>query len=388
MTIDSIAPAESPVASVPSAPLRQRLGRSDAVRFIGPLVVAIVAIILYTNAGNARFLSADNVENIVLQVSVLGIIAIGQTFLIAAGLLDLSVGSLAAMSGVIGATLVSDGSTELIAVGLVLVIGVVIGVIWGLLVAGLRIPPFILTLGGASVFASIALRISKSSPVPVRDRFEWLGRQDVFGLQTPIWFFLIVTAVAAFVMRYTRFGRHVYAVGSNEDAAYLTGIPTARTKVICFVISSGLSGFAGLVAMARISTGDPRVGSQLALQAIAAVVLGGATLAGGRGSPIGTFFGVLLLGVVQSALTFNNVPTFWNDAVFGSVLIFAVVVTAIGDLRRRRRRAPPGPGSSEVSTARAEPNRPGDHRSDDRQSHKSSTQDHQPEDTNQRGATT
>jgi len=319
-----------------SAPIKQRILRSDAVRFVAPLMIAIIAISVYTNRKNSNFLGSDNVENILLQVSVLGIIAIGQTFLIAAGQLDLSVATLAALAGVIGATRIKDGGSEFWAVILVLAICAVVGLIWGLLVAGLRIPPFILTLGGTSLFASLALRISKSSPVPARERFDWLGRMDVVGLQTPIWFFLIVAAIAALVMRYTRFGRHVYATGSNEEASYLTGIPTARTKVLCFVISSTLAGFAGLVAMARISTGDPRVGSQLALQAIAAVVLGGATLAGGRGSPLGTFVGVVLLAVVQSALTFNNVQTFWNDAVFGGVLIFAVVVTAIGDLRRRR----------------------------------------------------
>jgi len=319
-----------------SAPLKQRILRSDAVRFVGPLIVAIVAVSIYTDRKNGNFLSSDNIKNILLQVSVLGIIAIGQTFLIAAGQLDLSVATLAALAGVIGATRVSDGGSELWAVVLVLLICAGVGLTWGLLVAGLRIPPFILTLGGASLFASLALRIAKSSPVPARERYEWLGRMKVGGLQTPIWFFLIVTVIAAIVMRYTRFGRHVYATGSNEEASFLTGIPTARTKVLCFVISSTLAGFAGLVAMARISTGDPRVGSELALQAIAAVVLGGATLAGGRGSPLGTFVGVVLLGVVQSALTFNNVQTFWNDAVFGGVLIFAVVVTAIGDLRRRR----------------------------------------------------
>lgn len=330
-----LAPAVRP-SIAGSAPLSQRLVRSDAVRFALPLLIAIAAISIYTNGKNSNFLGGDNIKNILLQVSVLGIIAIGQTFLIAAGQLDLSVATLAALAGVIGATRVNDGGSELWAVVLVLVICAIVGLIWGLLVAGLKIPPFILTLGGTSLFASLALRIAKSSPVPARDRYEWLGRLDVLGLQTPIWFFLVVVAVAALVMRYSRFGRHVYATGSNEEAAYLAGIPTARTKVLCFVISSTLSGFAGLVAMARISTGDPRVGSQLALQAIAAVVLGGATLAGGRGSPLGTFVGVVLLAVVQSALTFNNVQTFWNEAVFGGVLIFAVVVTAVGDLRRRR----------------------------------------------------
>ncbi len=300
------------------------------------MVVAIVAISIYTNGRNANFLSSENIKNVLLQVSVLGIIAIGQTFLIAAGQLDLSVATLAALAGVIAATIVTDGASEPWAVLLVIGICASVGLVWGVLVSGLRIPPFILTLGGASLFASLALRVSKSSPVPVRDRFEWLGRMRIAGLQTPVWFFLIATVLAALVMRYTRFGRHVYVTGSNEEAAFLTGIPTARTKVLCFVISSTMAGFAGLIAMARISTGDPRVGAELALQAIAAVVLGGATLAGGRGSPLGTFVGVVLLGVVQSALTFNNVQTFWNDAVFGAVLIFAVVVTAVGDLRRRR----------------------------------------------------
>lgn len=319
-----------------SAPFGQRVLRSDGVRFVVPLIVAIVAVSVYTNNRNARFLTFDNFQSILLQVAVLGILAIGQTFLIAAGLLDLSVGALAALAGVIGATRIKDGGSELWAVVLVLVICAALGLLWGLLVAGLKIPPFILTLGGMSVFTSLALRISKSVPTPARDHWAWLGRHKLLGLTTPVWFFLIITVVSALVMRYTRFGRHVYATGSAEEAAYLAGIPTARTKVLCFVISSTLAGFAGLIGMARISAGDPRVGSGYALQAIAAIVLGGATLAGGRGSPLGTFVGVLLLGVVQAALTFNNVATFWNDAVFGGVLIFAVIVTAISDLRRNR----------------------------------------------------
>ena len=330
---------DAPPPSAPrmrSAPLGQRILRSEGVRFVLPLVIAIVAISLYTNHQNSRFITFDNFQSIFLQVAVLGIIAIGQTFLIVAGQLDLSVGALAALAGVIGATRIKDGGSEMWAVILVLVICALVGLTWGLLVAGLRIPPFILTLGGLSLFTSLALRISKSVPTPAREHFDWLGRHKVLGLTTPVWFFLLITAVAAIVMRYTRFGRHVYATGSAEEAAYLAGIPTSRTKVLCFVISSTLAGFAGLIGMARISAGDPRVGSGYALQAIAAIVLGGATLAGGRGSPLGTFVGVVLLGVVQAALTFNNVATFWNDAVFGGVLIFAVIVTAISDLRRDR----------------------------------------------------
>ena len=166
------------------SPLKQRILRSDGVRFMAPLIVAIIAISLYTNRENGNFLGGDNLKNILLQVSVLGIIAIGQTLLIAAGQLDLSVATLAALAGVIGATRINDGGSELWAVVLVLLICALFGLLWGILVAGLKIPPFILTLGGTSLFASIALRISKSSPVPARERFEWLGRAKVFGVQT------------------------------------------------------------------------------------------------------------------------------------------------------------------------------------------------------------
>src|SRR6478735_9024351 len=241
---DVAAPAPAPMRS---APLGQRILRSEGVRFVLPLVIAIVAISLYTNHQNSRFITFDNFQSIFLQVAVLGIIAIGQTFLIVAGQLDLSVGALAALAGVIGATRIKDGGSEMWAVILVLVICALVGLTWGLLVAGLRIPPFILTLGGLSLFTSLALRISKSVPTPAREHFDWLGRHKVLGLTTPVWFFLLITAVAALVMRYTRFGRHVYATGSAEEAAYLAGIPTARTKVLCFVISSTLAGFAGLI---------------------------------------------------------------------------------------------------------------------------------------------
>jgi ribose/xylose/arabinose/galactoside ABC-type transport system permease subunit len=215
--------------------------------------------------------------------------------------------------------------------------GAVTGVIWGLLVTRLRIPPFILTLGGLSIFRSLALQRADDVPVPVRGRFGWLGSYEVFGLvRTPVALALAVLVVSALVLRYTRFGRHVYAAGSSEDASYLAGLPTNRTKVMVFVISSTLAAAAGLVLMARIGAGDPRAAPGYELQAIAAVVLGGASLAGGRGSAVGTYLGVVLLGVVSASLTFLDVDDSLNDFVFGSVLVFAVMATAISELRRQR----------------------------------------------------
>jgi ribose/xylose/arabinose/galactoside ABC-type transport system permease subunit len=170
--------------------------------------------------------------------------------------------------------------------------------------------------------------------VPVRDSFEWLRTGDVFGLRTPIVILFLVLILSAVVMRYTRFGRQVYALGSAEEASYLAGLPTRRTKIVVYMISSTLVAIAGLILMARIGSGDPRSGGGLELKAIAAVVLGGATLSGGRGTPIGSFLGVFVLGVVQAALTFLNINDSWSDFVFGGVLIVAVLITAVSDLRR------------------------------------------------------
>jgi ribose/xylose/arabinose/galactoside ABC-type transport system permease subunit len=309
---------------------------SEGVRSIAPLIVAIVVISLYTNNKNDAFLSRTNIEIILLQASVLGIIALGQTFLVAAGMLDLSVGSLASVTSVIAAKQIEEGRSELLGVVLALAFGALAGLVWGLLVAYLRVPPFILTLGGLSAFSSLALVLSGSSPVPVRQNFGWLKNDEILGIRTPIFLLLAVLVVSAIVLRYTRFGRQLYALGSSEEAAYLAGLPTARTKVFAFIVSSTLAGLAGVILMARGGAGDPTSGEGYELKAIAAVVLGGATLSGGRGSAIGTFVAVVLLGVVEAALVFNDVNSEYEDLVFGGVLIFAVVTTAIGDRRRER----------------------------------------------------
>jgi ribose/xylose/arabinose/galactoside ABC-type transport system permease subunit len=273
------------------------------------------------------------------------------------------------MTSVLAARQIAAGRSELFATVTVLVVGALAGLTWGLLVAYLRVPPFILTLGGLSVFASLALTWSQNSPIPVRQNFTWLKTGHLLGLRTPVTLMFIVLFVSMFVMRYTRFGRHIYALGSSEEAAYLAGLPTRRTKILVFVVSSTLVGFSGLILMSRIGAGDPHAGGGLELKAIAAVVLGGASLAGGRGSPFGTFVGVFLLGVVSTALVFNDVPGSYQDMVFGGVLIIAVVLTAISELRRERAtgggspwtalvRRRPAPGSTAASAGSGGPATP------------------------------
>lgn len=310
---------------------KSRFHISESARYLLPLLLAIVALSLYTSTQNDAFLTWRNAENIMLQSTVLGIVAIGQTYLIAAGQLDLSVGSLASFTGVLGATMLRDGSSEFTMLVVCLLAGAFVGLVWGLIVTKLRVPPFILTLGGLSVLQSIALVRAGDVPVPARGRLSWLKTDEILGLRTPILMFIIVAIVSALIMRYTRFGRQLFAVGSSEEASYLAGLPTDRTKILAFVANSTLVALAGLILMARIGAGDPRAGFGLELKAIAAVVLGGATLSGGRGSALGTFLGVILLGVVGASLTFLDVDASYEDLVFGGVLIFAVVMTAIGE---------------------------------------------------------
>jgi ribose/xylose/arabinose/galactoside ABC-type transport system permease subunit len=198
------------------------------------------------------------------------------------------------------------------------------------------VPPFILTLGGLSVLGSLALQRADDRPVPSPGAFMWLRTGSVLGVRWPIALALVLLAVCGFVLRFTRFGRHVYALGSSEEAAYLAGLPVQRTKVLVFAISGLMVGLAGVILMARIGAGDPRAGNGLELRAIAAVVLGGASLAGGRGTAVGTFLGVLLLGVVGTALNFLDIDASYEGLVFGGVLILAVLLTALSDRRRDR----------------------------------------------------
>ncbi|MEP1124987.1 MAG: ABC transporter permease [Ilumatobacter sp.] len=342
----------------------RRMLSGEQLRVFLPLIAAVVGLAWYTEYHRDNFVAWTNLENILLQTSVLGIVAVGQTFLIATGELDLSVGTFAGFSAVLAATQVVDGRSEFISVVVVLIVGAVVGAVWGVVVTALRVPSFILTLGGLSVFQSLALVRAKNSPVPVRGYFEWLRTGDVLGLRTPIILLIAVTVAASLVLRYTRFGRQVYATGSSEEVAYLAGLPTARVKIVAYVISSVLAAIGGLVLMARIGSGDPRSGGGLELRAIAAVVLGGASLAGGRGSAMGTVLGVFVLGVVQAALTFLDVNDSWSDSVFGGVLIVAVLLTAISDLQRgsnarpnaltalfQRRRTPETRSSSTAPTS-------------------------------------
>jgi ribose/xylose/arabinose/galactoside ABC-type transport system permease subunit len=308
---------------------------TQALRTVVPLLVLVVGLAIYTQTQNDAFLSSGNIENILVQVSVLGVLAAGQTFLVIGGQMDLSVGSLVSLVGVVAAKQFAAGWSDTAVVVFALAMGAVIGLVWGLVVAYLDVPPFILTLGGLSVFASLALVLSDNKPIRVPAGLDgWSS--SWFGLRGIAVMLIVVLLLAGLLLHLTRFGRTTYAMGSSRPTAFLAGVPVKRHLVLLFVGNSTLAAFAGLIMMARLSSGAPRSGAGLELTVIAVTVLGGAALAGGRGTMIGTAVGVLVFGVTDASLVFLQVPGAYQALLSGGILIIAVVVSAAADLRAAR----------------------------------------------------
>jgi ribose/xylose/arabinose/galactoside ABC-type transport system permease subunit len=322
--------------STPSAPDRKRERRiPESVKATGPLLFAIVALGVYASLKSPFFLTEQNLENILQQISILGLITMGMTFLMIAGLLDLSVGALAALVSVVGAKLVVSGMSTVLVVLVCLAVGIGASFLTGWIVATARVAPFILTLGGMNVFLSLGLVLSDGTPVPVFDNpFSVLGLGNWFGLPASGVIFLAVFALSLLFIRYARLSRNAFAIGANPRAAFLSGVAVSRVTILLFCLSGLLVGAAGIILLGRLGSGDANAGTGLELQAIAAVVLGGAALNGGRGSIWGAFLGVVFLGEIANALRVLGVQVFYQQLVYGAVLIVAVVVTALREDRR------------------------------------------------------
>ena len=314
--------------------VRKRLRMTDGLRSAIPLVIAIIALTVVASTRSDMFFTTLNAQNLLDQISVLGVVAVGSTFLLIGGQIDLSVGSATTVVTIVIAKLVTGGMVlwEACAVGIG--VGIGIGVIIGLLVAVTRVVPFILTLGMLSVLASVALIMSEQQPIPIGMNLASIAVDKPLGIPISFWIFGGTLILGGLILRYTRLGRSAYAIGANEEAAFISGVPVKAVKVGLFALNGAMVGVAGLLLCARLGSGDPNAGVGLELQAIAAVVLGGASLAGGRGWMTGTFLGVLLLGLVANSLTITGVQSFYQQAVLGLVLIVAVVGTAILDRQR------------------------------------------------------
>ena len=321
--------------------------RNPELRRTAPLIIAIVAVGIYASSASDTFLTLHNFQNIFGQISVFGILCVGSTLLLIAGKIDLSIGSAVSLISVLGGKLlIESGASELTVAAAMIALGVAIGLLIGLIIVTTRVQPFILTLGGLSVFSALALIVSHSRPIATGLSFSSMAIDQVGPIPDSAFIFLVAAVIGAAILRYTTLGRRTYAIGSNEEAAFLAGVPTRLTTVVLYSFNGALVGLAALILLARIGSGDPKAGIGLELQVITAVVLGGATLTGGRGTMFGTFLGVFLLGIISNALQIAGVSSAYAELVFGAILIIAVVWAALRErgsllerLRFRRRGA-------------------------------------------------
>jgi len=290
---------------------------------VGLLVVVACMIVM-----NDRFLSFGNVENIARQVSINALISVGMTFAILTGGIDLSVGAVMAVAGTITAGLMVGGVPGVFACLAGLLIGALFGIGNGVCIARLGMPPIIVTLASMSIARGLGLIYTNGYPISgLPSWFAFVGRGSIAGVQTPVVIMAVVYVFAYVVLQRMPLGRYIYAIGGNEDAVRLSGIDSRKYKIIVYFVSGLTSAIAGIVLSSRLMSGQPNAGVSFELDAIAAVVLGGTSISGGRGSIIGTLIGAMLLGVLNNGLNLMNVSPYVQNVIKGLIILLAIFIS-------------------------------------------------------------
>jgi ribose/xylose/arabinose/galactoside ABC-type transport system permease subunit len=290
------------------------------------LTIALAALMIGLAVVRPNFLTLGNLVNLVRQISINGILAVGVTYVLLTGGVDLSLGSMVALTGVIAAMFAHPGQHGLLVPVLIGVLaGALCGSANGLMVTRGRMAPFVVTLGMMTSARGLALLLSGGRPVSnLSTGFTRIGSGDFAGVPAPTWILLAVALASHVFLRHMRMGRHVYAVGGNEHAARASGVNVRGVKMASYTICGAMAGLAGVVLAARITTGQPNAGIGYELDAIAAVVIGGTSLSGGVGSVSGTILGALLIGVINNGLDLLNVSSYYQQVIKGLIIVGAV----------------------------------------------------------------
>ena len=326
--------AGSRSADPTTAALRKRLPAARFLRASG-LVWVLAGMCLAAALISDAFLNPFNLINVARQVALFGIVSIGMTFVILTAGIDLSVGSIVAVVAVVSALLLNDGTAVPLVIIAALAIGLALGAVNGVGITLGRLPPFIMTLGTMVMGRGLAMTISDGHPIHFPDasaNFAWLGQGHFLHLPVPVWIFAAVAATAYVVLRYTIFGRNVFAVGSNPEAARLAGIDVRLTIFTVYAISGFLSALTALIFVSRLTVGEPVAGMGLELEAIAVTVIGGTSLFGGEGGIVGTVIGAAIFAVLASILNLAGVSPFTQQIVKGAIIVAAVLF----ETQRRR----------------------------------------------------
>lgn len=298
------------------------------------LTLVIVALAILFTAINPRFASLTNFVNILTQASFIIVMAAGMTFVITSAGIDLSVGSAAALVTVVAFGLIKGGMNPALGVLVMFALGAFLGGLTGVLIAVVRIPPFIATLGMMAALRGLALVHSAGEMhFGLPASLTWIGQGSIAGIPAPVVISLVFAALAARLFNHTRFGLHVRAVGGNREAARLAGVPVNRVEVMVYVLMGLATALGGLIMMTRIDSTQATIGTAMEIHVISAVIIGGTSLFGGRGTIYGAVMGALLLSMMTNALVIAGVDYFWQLVAMGSIVLIAV---AIGNLRERR----------------------------------------------------
>ncbi|MGR6980773.1 ribose ABC transporter permease [Testudinibacter sp. P27/CKL/0425] len=293
-------------------------------------IIALLILVAIVSMLNPNFFSMDNILNILRQTSVNAIIAVGMTFVILIAGIDLSVGSVLALTGAFAATMVGLDLSIFIVVPVVLIAGVLLGGVSGLIVAKGKVQAFIATLVTMTLLRGVTMVYTDGRPVSTgfsdsADQFSWIGTGYLFGIPVPIWIMALVFAVAWYILQHTRMGRYIYALGGNEAATKLSGINVTKIKLFVFAASGFLAALAGLIVTSRLSSAQPTAGVSYELDAIAAVVVGGTSLMGGKGRVMGTLIGASIIGFLNNALNILDISSYYQMIAKALVILVAVL---------------------------------------------------------------
>ena len=293
----------------------------------------LLTLFIILSIASPNFLTSTNLSSVVRQTAVINIMALGMTVIIIAGGIDLSVGSIRALAGLLGAmTMEKYGIGWGMAAGML--VGMLCGLANGLMITSLRISPFIVTLGTMGIYRGFALIISKGLPVhEIPPSFSYLGEGTLLGVPFVLWILMLCAVVTHILLEHTRHGRYAFSIGSNPDAAFYAGVPVKFHTTVVYAGAGLLTGLSGMIEVSRLMTGQPTGGQGYELTAIAAVVIGGGSLRGGEGSVLGTLVGAFIMGLLANGSDLLGTNPYWQQVIIGAVIILAV---AFDELRKRR----------------------------------------------------
>ncbi len=296
--------------------------------------LTLIALFITLAIASPNFLTATNLSSVVRQTAVINIMALGMTLIIISGGIDLSVGSILAMGGLLGTMAMEHKLSIPSGIAIGIGVGMLCGVANGAMITSLRINPFIVTLGTMGIYRGLALIISNGLPVhEIPQKFSYLGEGTLLHVPFVLWILLLCAVLMHVILEHTRLGRYAFAIGSNPDAAFYAGVPVSFHTISVYGIAGLLTGLAGMIEASRLMTGQPTGGQGYELQAIAAVVIGGGSLRGGEGSVIGTLIGAFIMGLLSNGSDLLGTNPYWQQVIIGSVIIMAV---AFDELRKRR----------------------------------------------------